>query len=102
MCYSLQEILIEKMAALMGRTEPRDLYDFWYLTEIERLDTAHLKPEFERKARNKGHDFRQFEQRVLEKEKNLGHAWQRKLQDQVYNLPKFTDVFRESKRHFKL
>lgn len=27
-CYPLSEILIEKMAALMGRMEPRDLYDF--------------------------------------------------------------------------
>ena len=101
-CYSLQEILIEKMAALMGRTEPRDLYDFWHLTENERLDTGHVKPEFERKARNKGHDFRQFEQKILEKEKNLGQAWQRKLEDQVYDLPKFADVFREAKRHFKI
>jgi predicted nucleotidyltransferase component of viral defense system len=101
-CYSLQEILIEKMAALMGRTEPRDLYDFWHLTENERLDTGHVKPEFERKARNKGHDFRLFEQKVLEKEKNLSQAWQRKLENQVYDLPKFSDVFRESKRHFKI
>ena len=27
-CYSLSEVLIEKMVALMGRTETRDLYDF--------------------------------------------------------------------------
>jgi hypothetical protein len=101
-CYSLQEILIEKMAALMGRTEPRDLYDFWHLTENERLDTRDVRPEFERKARNKGHDFRLFEEKVLKKEKNLSQAWQRKLEDQVYNLPKFTDVFRESKRHLKM
>jgi len=39
-CYSLAEVLIEKMTALMGRTEPRDLYDFWYLAEIERIDIA--------------------------------------------------------------
>ncbi len=101
-CYSLQEILIEKMAALMGRTEPRDLYDFWHLTENERLDTKDVKPEFERKARNKGHDFRLFEEKVLKKEKNLGQAWQRKLEDQVYDLPKFSDVFRDAKRHFKI
>jgi len=37
-CYSLAEVLIEKMTALMGRTEPRDLYDFWYLTEIEGIN----------------------------------------------------------------
>ncbi|MHA4808415.1 hypothetical protein ACX0G9_09915 [Flavitalea flava] len=70
---------------LMGRTEPRD-----------------LKPEFERKAKNKGHDPVQFEVKVLAKEKNLGQSWQRKLEDQVYDLPKFVDVFREAKRHFKL
>lgn len=46
-CYSLREILIEKMAALMGRTEPKDLYDFWHLTEIEKLSTGYYKPEFE-------------------------------------------------------
>jgi len=26
----------------------------------------------------------------------------RKLEDQVYDLPKFVDVFRESKRHFRI
>jgi predicted nucleotidyltransferase component of viral defense system len=101
-CYSLEEIQIEKMTALMGRTEPRDLYDFWHLTENERLATRHLKSEFARKARNKGHDYQLFEQKVLEKEKNLNQGWQKKLQDQVYDLPKFADVFRESKRHFKI
>ena len=48
-CYSLPEVLIEKMAALMGRTEPRDLFDFWHLTEIERLSTKYYKPEFEKR-----------------------------------------------------
>ena len=101
-CYALAEILIEKMAALMGRTEPRDLYDFWHLTETERMDTKYYKPEFERKAIHKGHDPAQFEQKVLAKENRLTQDWQRKLEDQVYDLPKFADVFRESKRHFRI
>ncbi len=54
--YSISEVLIEKMSALMGRTEPRDLFDFWYLTQYERMDTKYHKPEFERKAKNKKHD----------------------------------------------
>jgi uncharacterized protein len=101
-CYSLSEVLIEKMAALMGRTEPRDLFDFWYLTEFERLATKEHLPEFERKARHKNHDPKLFEQKVLAKEKNLAQAWQKKLESQVYDLPKFADIFRQSKRHFKL
>lgn len=101
-CYSLSEVLIEKMTALMGRTEPRDLFDFWYLTEYERMDTKYHKPEFERKAKNKKHDPGVFEEKVMGKEKNLKQGWQKKLQNQVYELPEFDDVFRQSKRHFKL
>lgn len=101
-CYSLSEVLIEKMTALMGRTEPRDLYDFWYLTESERLDTKYHKQEFERKAANKKHDPGTFESRVLAKEKNLKQGWQKKLENQVYDLPDFDRVFREAKRNFKI
>jgi len=101
-CYSLSEVLIEKMAALMGRTEPRDLYDFWYLTEFERMRIKDYKPEFERKAKNKGHNPDAFEEKVLNKERNLKQGWQKKLEDQMHKLPDFDEVFRESKRHFKL
>ena len=101
-CYSLSEVLIEKMAALMGRTEPRDLYDFWHLTENERMSTKAHSPEFERKAKNKKHDPNKFEEKVLSKEKNLNQGWERKLENQINDLPKFDDVFREAKRYFKL
>jgi uncharacterized protein len=100
-CYSLPEVLVEKMAALMGRTEPRDLYDFWHLTEIERLSIKYYKPEFERKAKNKGHDPEKFEEKVLGKVHNLQKAWERKLENQIHDLPKFEDVFKEAKRNFK-
>jgi predicted nucleotidyltransferase component of viral defense system len=100
-CYHLQEVLIEKMAALMGRTEPRDLYDFWHLTEIERLSTKQCRPEFERKAKNKGHNPAKLDEKVLSKEKNLKQAWEKKLENQIHDLPKFDDIFREAKRHLK-
>lgn len=100
-CYSLSEVLIEKMAALMGRTEPRDLYDFWYLTEHERLNIKDHLHEFERKAKNKKLDPRQFEEKVLSKERNLKQGWEKKLENQINDLPKFDNVFRESKRNFK-
>jgi len=101
-CYSLAEVLIEKMAALMGRTEPRDLFDFWYLTEYEGMDTRYHKPEFERKAQNKKHDPTQFEAKVVAKEKNLKQGWEKKLKNQIYDLPGFDGVFRQAKRHLKL
>jgi uncharacterized protein len=100
-CYSLSEVLIEKMAALMGRTEPRDLYDFWHLTENERMNTKTHSPELERKAINKKHDPNKFEEKVLSKERNLKQGWEKKLENQITDLPKFDDVFREAKRYFK-
>lgn len=52
-CYSLSEVLIEKMSALMGRTEPRDLYDFWYLTEVEGIKVGEHVVPFHSKAKRK-------------------------------------------------
>lgn len=66
------------------------------------MDTRNHKPEFERKAKNKKHDPRAFEEKVLAKERNLKQGWQKKLENQVYELPEFDDVFRQAKRHFNL
>ena len=100
-CYSLVEVLIEKMTALMGRTEPRDLYDFWYLTEIERIDVADYLFEFQNKAQQKKQDPKKFMEKVLSKEVAYKRDWEKKLVSQIHNLPKYEEVFRASKRHLK-
>lgn len=100
-CYSLAEVLIEKMTALMGRTEPRDLYDFWYLTEIERLDVAEHIFSFNRKAEYKKHDPKKFMEKVLSKEAVFKRDWKRKLASQIHDIPEYEEVFRGAKRHFK-
>src|SRR5690606_13359634 len=100
-CYSLAEVLIEKMTALMGRTEPRDLYDFWYLTEIERLDVAEHIFSFNSKAEHKKHDPKNFMHKVLSKEIAFKRDWERKLASQIHDIPEYEQVFRGEKRHFK-
>jgi predicted nucleotidyltransferase component of viral defense system len=100
-CYSLAEILIEKMTALMGRTEPRDLYDFWYLTEIERFDISNYLFEFQNKAQHKKQDPKKFTEKVLSKETAFKRDWEKKLISQIHDLPKYEEVFREAKRRFK-
>lgn len=100
-CYGLPEVLIEKMTALMGRTEPRDLYDFWYLTEQVGIKPQDWKMEFDRKAKNKKYIPAQLEEKVLAKEKNLKRDWERKLINQINGLPEFDEVFRKAKRHLK-
>lgn len=42
-CYRLEEVVIEKMAELRGRTIPRDLYDFEYLTNNEGIELQDFK-----------------------------------------------------------
>jgi len=100
-CYSLAEVLIEKMTALMGRTEPRDLYDFWYLTEIERIDITEHLFEFQNKAQHKKQDPKKFTKKILSKETAFKRDWEKKLVSQIHDLPKYEEVFREAKRHFK-
>jgi predicted nucleotidyltransferase component of viral defense system len=55
-CYGLKEIVLEKMAALMGRTVPRDLYDFEYLTNKEGIELQDIFYEYQSKAKHKGHN----------------------------------------------
>ena len=100
-CYSLAEVLIEKMTALMGRTEPRDLYDFWYLTEIERLKITDYLYEFQNKSQHKKQDPKSFFEKVLSKETAFKRDWNKKLALQIHDLPEYEKVFREAKRHFK-
>lgn len=101
-CYSLSEVLIEKMAALMGRTEPRDLYDFWYLTKVEGIDTSEHSVHFRSKAKRKNQDPEKFTEKVLSKEAALKRDWNKKLSSQIHDLPKYDEVFREAKRHFNI
>ncbi|MDR2868198.1 MAG: nucleotidyl transferase AbiEii/AbiGii toxin family protein [Bacteroidales bacterium] len=100
-CYSLAEVLIEKMTALMGRTEPRDLYDFWYLTEIEQIKIADYFFEFQSKAKHKGQNPDNFLEKALNKESVFKRDWQKKLSSQIHDIPEYESVFREAKRHFK-
>jgi len=100
-CYSLAEVLIEKMTALMGRTEPRDLYDFWYLTEAEQIEITDYLFEFQNKAHRKKQNPKKFMEKVLSKETAFKRDWEKKLVSQIHDLPKYEEVFREAKRHFK-
>lgn len=100
-CYSLSEVLIEKMVALMGRTEPRDLYDFWYLMEIERLKLKEHVFEFQNKAIHKAQNPNEFGAKVLRKEVLFKRDWEAKLRNQINDLPKFEDVMRESRRYLR-
>ena len=93
-CYGLNEIAIEKMAALMGRTLPRDLYDFEYLTNYEGIELQDIFYEYQSKAKHKGHNPDDFVAKVTAKEKVLAKAWRENLSHQIKNLQDFKEVWR--------
>ncbi len=100
-CYSLYEVLIEKMTALIGRSIPRDLYDLWYLLEYEKLNIDEFYFEFERKALNKGHNPKVFADKVQAKKAVFEREWKNSLQNQIHDLPDFSQVMRELRKHFR-
>ena len=99
--YSLEEIVIEKMAALMGRTIPRDLYDFEYLTNTEGIELQDVFIEFQLKAEHKGQDPKEFVQKVTAKEKVFEKAWTENLSHQIKGLRKFKDVWRDFNKQLR-
>lgn len=99
--YGLEEIVIEKMAALMGRTIPRDLYDFEYLINTEGIELQDVFYEFQRKAEHKGHNPVEFIQKVTKKEHILEKAWTDNLSHQIKYLRKFNDVWRDFKKQLR-
>lgn len=100
-CYTLSEVLIEKMAALMGRTIPRDIYDLWYLLEIDGIDIDGHVHEFERKAKNKGQKPELFKEKLRKKEEIYKRDWNRSLEKQVRELRPFEEIVRSLNKHFR-
>jgi predicted nucleotidyltransferase component of viral defense system len=99
--YNLEEITIEKMVALMDRTIARDLYDFNYLTSDVMIELKNIYFEFERKAVNKGHNPKDFVEKVTRKESIYKKAWDESLGYQIKELPKFVDVWRNIRKQFR-
>jgi len=90
--YSLEEILSEKVVALTdrARNEPRDLYDVWYLTELENMDICALIPEITDKLDFRGRALEGMGKEFAKKEARLKKLWQIRLANQMAELPHFT------------
>ena len=101
--YSLEEILVEKVAALAdrARNEPRDLYDAWYLTEMKNIDLSNLIPEITAKLEFRGRKIDDIGEEFGKKEARLKKLWQMRLANQMAELPHFEEVFRSVQRSFR-
>ena len=102
--YSLSEIAIEKTVALMdkARSEPRDLYDLWFLTEQSgQVDLTECVSGVECKLRHRGKTLKEVQGEFGRKEARLNKTWELRLSTQMNSLPEFDGVYRAVKRNLR-
>jgi predicted nucleotidyltransferase component of viral defense system len=97
-CYALQEVLAEKLRALIQRsyTAPRDFYDIWYLSQnVTDLNWAEIVEAFQLKMKFKGLEFIGIGQMInVENDKRLQAAWKNSLGHQIASdkLPEYPEI----------
>ena len=101
--YSLEEIIVEKVVALMdrARNEPRDLYDVWYLTSNDHVDLSMLVADIETKLEFRGRTAVGMLDDYRRKEVRYRKLWSGRLGAQMTTLPPFDDVFRAVARELR-
>ena len=97
-CYSPEEILVEKLCALLGRTEPRDLYDIHYLLTHQLVDFETVSIHFNDKMEHKGLNPAHLDNVLERKSATLSRLWEPRLQGQMPDLPHIEAVIRETDR----
>ena len=100
-CYKIEEVLSEKIRALIQRsyTAPRDYYDIWYLSNnFPDLNWAIIVDAFYKKMKFKNIEFTGIDQLINAKsDKALKGAWKNSLGHQIQpdKLPEY-EVVREN------
>jgi len=101
LCYSLEEVLVEKMRSVMQRMQARDFYDIWYLLEIHGMDIDFYISEFKTKCESKNLQAADFQKKLTERLPQYKGRWQSSLKEQIKDLPDFEQVEREVQRYIK-
>lgn len=97
-CYSLEEVVAEKLRALIQRsyTAPRDFYDLWYiLSKYNSLNNAVVRQAFLDKLVFKGYAFTGIDQLMNpQNSKTVSKAWLASIGYQIRksDLPSFEEV----------
>ncbi len=101
LCYSIEEILVEKLRSVMQRMQARDFYDIWYLIEVQGLEIDFYTSEFIAKCESKNVNPKDFFKKLEYRLPQYKARWQKSMKDQIQNLPEFDKVEREVKRCIK-
>jgi predicted nucleotidyltransferase component of viral defense system len=93
--YALEEMLAEKLRALLRRCYPRDLYDVWFLLKQhgELLSRPLLLQTLDEKCQHKGYTFSSTHDFLLLAEREgMSVAWDRSLQHLISGYPSYQAV----------
>ncbi len=101
LCYSLEEVLVEKMRSVMQRMQARDFYDIWYLLEMHGMNFGFYTNEFQEKCESKKLNSSDFPKKLGERLLQYKGRWKTSMNEQIKNLPDFDQVEREVQRHLK-
>lgn len=101
LCYTLEEVLAEKLHAVLQRMQARDFYDIWYLLEVQNMDANFYVKEFIHKCTYKNFNTAEFHKKLAERLPQEQGRWQSSLNEQIQNLPNFYKVGKEVMRHLK-
>jgi predicted nucleotidyltransferase component of viral defense system len=96
--YSPEEILTEKLCALLGRTEPRDLYDIHYILTHRLADAEAVSFQVGEKIAHKGLDLAALSNVLARKRDTFSRLWEPRLRGQMSDLPRLDTVIRETNR----
>ncbi len=96
--YSPEEILAEKLCALLGRTEPRDLYDVHYMFTHRLADAEAVSYRLGEKMAYKELDPAALADVLTRKQDTFRRLWEPRLRGQMPDLPHLDTVIRETNR----
>ncbi len=101
LCYTIGEIVSEKMRSLMQRTMPRDLYDIWNLFENENYNIEDYVFDFQKKTEFKKLNPNNFIEMIQSKKETFKRLWEANLVNQIIEVPDFEDVWRRLGKHWR-
>jgi predicted nucleotidyltransferase component of viral defense system len=96
--YSLEEILAEKLCALLARTEPRDLYDVHYLLANRLADAQAVSYRLGEKMTHNRLKQAGLGDVLARKQAIFERLWEPRLRGQMPSLPHLDTVIRETNR----
>ncbi|MHB8168376.1 MAG: nucleotidyl transferase AbiEii/AbiGii toxin family protein [Thermoleophilia bacterium] len=99
--YSLEEILVEKLCAIIGRTEPRDIYDVNYLFDVSDTNIHNIPDAFREKAEFKQIDPDKLKESLNGKKEKYVRMWESRLRHQVKELPHLGETIRGINRSLR-